>query len=177
MILNRKSTLLALMLGAVIGCAGEEGAAPAGGGPVTPPGEKPSTPAKKTEPGKEAEPAKTTSSKEMTPAPAQEEPKTAKPADGPKLEGPSPSSSVESSPVKLTAEELAAIKELPAAEQAVAIQQAVCPVSSHHLGSMEKPVKVSAEGRTFYLCCEGCEPELKKDAKAVVAKLDQSTKK
>jgi hypothetical protein len=172
MILNRKSTLLALMLGAVIGCAGEEGAAPAGGGPATaPPGEKPSTPAKKTEP------AKTTSSNEMTPAPANEEPKTAKPAEGPKLEGPNPSSSVESSPAKLTAEELAAIKELPAAEQAVAIQQAVCPVSSHHLGSMEKPVKVSAEGRTFYLCCEGCESELKKDAKAIIAKLDQSTKK
>ncbi len=79
---------------------------------------------------------------------------------------------MDASPAKLTAEELAAIKELPAAEQAVAIKQAVCPVSSHHLGSMEKPIKVTAEGRTFYLCCEGCEEELKTNPKAVVAKLD-----
>ena len=34
-------------------------------------------------------------------------------------------------------------------------------MSTHHLGSMEKPIKVTAEGRTFYLCCEGCEEEVK----------------
>ena len=74
---------------------------------------------------------------------------------------------------KLTDDELAAIKQLPAAEQAVAIQQAVCPVSTEHLGSMEKPIKVTAEGRTFYLCCANCEKELKADPKAVIAKLDK----
>ncbi len=94
-------------------------------------------------------------------------------SNSPKLEGPSQGSNSESAPAKLTDKELAAIKELPAAEQAVAIKQAVCPVSSHHLGSMEKPVKVSAEGRTFYICCEGCEEEVKTDPKAVIAKLDK----
>ena len=56
---------------------------------------------------------------------------------------------------KLSAEELAGIKELPQAEQDAAIAQAVCPVSTHNLGSMGKPLKVTAEGRTFYLCCDG----------------------
>ena len=42
---------------------------------------------------------------------------------------------------------------------------------------MEKPIKVTAEGRTFYLCCEGCEEDLKANPKAVIAKLDQAGKK
>ena len=62
-------------------------------------------------------------------------------------------------PPSCHADELAAIKELPAAEQDAAIAQAVCPVSTHNLGSMGKPLKVTAEGRTFYLCCESCEKE------------------
>jgi YHS domain-containing protein len=89
--------------------------------------------------------------------------------EGPKTEN----SKSDKGAVKLTDDELTAIKELPAAEQAVAIQQAVCPVSDHHLGSMDKPLKVTAEGRTFYLCCESCEKELKADPKAVIAKLDK----
>ena len=74
---------------------------------------------------------------------------------------------------KLAADELAAIKELPKAEQDVAIAQAVCPVSTHNLGSMGKPLKVTAEGRTFYICCDSCEKEFKTDPKAVIAKLDK----
>ncbi len=89
--------------------------------------------------------------------------------EGPKTEN----SKSDKGAVKLTDDELTAIKELPAAEQAVAIQQAVCPVSEHHLGSMDKPIKVTAEGRTFYLCCESCEKELKANPKAVIAKLDK----
>jgi len=89
--------------------------------------------------------------------------------EGPKAENTAPGAGA----VKLTAAELAAIKELPASEQAAALAQAVCPVSAHHLGSMDKPYKVTAEGRTFYLCCEGCEDKLKDDPKAVIAKLDK----
>ena len=73
----------------------------------------------------------------------------------------------------LTSEELAAVKELPEGEQAAASQQAVCPVSMHHLGSMGKPIKVTAEGRTFYICCDGCEDKVKSDPKTVIAKLDK----
>jgi len=78
---------------------------------------------------------------------------------------------------KLSTDEIAAIKQLPAGEQEAALKQAVCPVSGHNLGAMDKPVKISAEGRTFYLCCEDCEKEVKSNAKAVIAKLDAAGKK
>jgi YHS domain-containing protein len=169
--LIRKSALTALVLGAAIGCTNEEGAAPA-----TPPaGGAPSSPAANNYP------AKSTPSAEMLPAPPKEAPKSGEPGKAetppapsspPKLEEPKQSSKSDTAPTKLTEEELAAIKELPAAEQVVAIKQAVCPVSGHNLGSMDKPIKVSAEGRTFYLCCGGCEEELKANPKAAIAKLD-----
>lgn len=38
---------------------------------------------------------------------------------------------------------------------------------------MGKPLKVTAEGRTFYLCCENCQKDVKADPKAVIAKLDK----
>ncbi len=72
---------------------------------------------------------------------------------------------------KLSDLEIAEIKKLPEAEQALALKQIVCPASGHNLGSMEAPVKVTAEGKTFFLCCDGCKDDLAKDAKAVVAKL------
>lgn len=174
--LTRKSAWTALMLGAVIGCASEEDAAPKPSNPGSPspsPGANPNYP-----PTTKGGPAKATPSTEMLPPPGKEDAKsskpdeTKKPGDPPKLEEPKQTSKSDDSPAKLTDEELAAIKQLPTAEQVVAIKQAVCPVSSHHLGSMEKPIKVTAEGRTFYLCCEGCEEELKANPKAVIAKLD-----
>jgi YHS domain-containing protein len=73
----------------------------------------------------------------------------------------------------LTSEELAAVKELPEGEQTAASQQGVCPVSTHHLGSMGKPIKVTAEGRTFYICCDSCEDKVKSDPKTVIANLDK----
>jgi hypothetical protein len=73
----------------------------------------------------------------------------------------------------LSAAQLAEIKKLPADEQSIAIKQAACPVSGEALGSMGKPIKVSAEGRSFYLCCKGCEKDVKADPKGVLAKLDQ----
>ena len=47
-------------------------------------------------------------------------------------------------------------------------------MSAHHLGSMGKPIKVTAEGRTFYLCCDDCEEKVKADPKGVIAKLDKA---
>jgi YHS domain-containing protein len=134
---------------------------------------------------------------ELTPAPAGEAPKDAtpppadaakpedkpeakpdakpeaKPEAKPSLEGPS----ADAGAVKLSDEELASIKELPADQQPAALAQAVCPVSDEHLGSMGAPVKVSAEGRTVYLCCKGCRKDFDKDPKAALAKLDELTKK
>jgi hypothetical protein len=40
---------------------------------------------------------------------------------------------------------------------------------------MGKPLKVTAEGRTFYLCCDSCEDELKADPRKVIAKLTKLT--
>jgi hypothetical protein len=153
----------ALMLGIVIGCAGEEEAAP----PSNPP-----QPARNNYPGpaaKTGEPAKETPKKDMVPPTTPGDVK--KPADGPKMEGPK-QGKAEAPAAKLSDEELAEIKKLPAAEQEAAIKQAVCPVSTHHLGSMEMPVKVTAEGRTFYLCCADCQDGLKADPKGIIAKLD-----
>jgi hypothetical protein len=91
-----------------------------------------------------------------------------------KVEGPSTADSKPAgAAAKLTADDLAGIKELPTAEQDAAIAQAVCPVSTHNLGSMGKPTKVTAEGRTFYLCCDDCEEKVKANAKAIIAKLDK----
>jgi YHS domain-containing protein len=94
--------------------------------------------------------------------------------EAPAVEGPKAENSKSSTgTAKLTADDVAAIKELPAAEQAVATQQAGCPVSTHNLGSMGKPVKVTAEGRTFYICCDDCNEKVKTDPKSVIAKLDK----
>ncbi len=73
--------------------------------------------------------------------------------------------------VKFTSDELAAIKKLPATEQTLALSQGVCPVSGEHLGAMDAPVKVSAEGKSFFLCCKGCKKEVDANPKDVLAKL------
>ena len=107
----------------------------------------------------------------MIPAPSDGK----KATEAPKVEGPSKAdtSKPTGAASKLTADDLAAIKELPKDEQDVALAQAICPVSSHNLGSMGKPLKVTAAGRTFYLCCDECQKDVKSDPKAVIAKLDK----
>jgi len=74
---------------------------------------------------------------------------------------------------KLTDQELAAIKKLPADEQPIAIAQMVCPVSEHHLGGggMGVPIKQTIGDKTFYVCCAGCKDDVKDDPAAVLAKL------
>lgn len=74
---------------------------------------------------------------------------------------------------KLTDEELAQIKKLPADEQAAAIAQVVCPVSEHHLGSggMGVPIKQTIGDKTFYICCSGCKDDVKDEPAKVLANL------
>jgi hypothetical protein len=172
--LIRRSAWAVVMLGAVAvaGCTGEEeGAKP---NPASPPPApvKPIVP-----PSAHSETAKEGTSKEMQPPPAQPD-ENKKPDDmkkapePPKVEGPKAETKGSTAAAKLTADEIAAIKQLPAADQELALKQVVCPVSDEHLGSMQKPVKVTAEGRTFFLCCDGCQKDVKADAKKVLAKLD-----
>lgn len=91
-------------------------------------------------------------------------------AAAPSLEGPGAAAAA------LSDEEIAEIKKLPAEDHELALAQAVCPVSDENLGSMDVPLKVSAEGRDFFICCKGCEKKVKSDPKGVLAKLDGEKK-
>jgi len=107
--------------------------------------------------------------KPLTP-PQAEEPKAEEPkaeAAAPSLEGPGTASEA-----ALSDEEIAEIKKLPVEDHALALAQAVCPVSGENLGSMDVPIKTSIEGRDFFICCNGCMKKVKNDPKSVLAKLD-----
>lgn len=56
-------------------------------------------------------------------------------------------------------------------EEQLIAKQKICPVTDEPLGSMGKPVRVVLEGRTVFLCCKGCEAELRRDPKAYLAKI------
>jgi hypothetical protein len=165
-----------LILGALAGCAGDDGATPDAGTPPTP-GQSPTRtaggrPSMKTDPApKPGEGKMEGATPGSNPTPTVDK----KADDAPKIEGPSKAEAAKPSgaAAKLTADDLKGIKELPNTEQDAAIAQVVCPVSTHNLGSMGKPLKVTAEGRTFYICCDSCEDKVKTDGKAVVAKLDK----
>ena len=177
----------ALVATALVGCSNDAEETNSAASPPVTPGVAPATP-----------PVATGGMKaDMTaPAPALENmPKTTAsetvskpepiPIEVPKIEPPAPSKPEEKkadasaggkekeAAVVLSAEEVAEIKKLPEAEAVLALKQAVCPVSGEHLGSMDVPIRVKAEGKTFYLCCKGCNKELNADPKAVVAKLKQ----
>ena len=176
--LLRKSACAVVMLGFVAGCNDDATTTTTPTPSNTPSTNLPPAPGKPIvpAPGGGVPTAKDAGSKEMQPPPGPADAKKA--GESPKLEGPkSDAGKGDSAAAKLSADEIAAIKELPAAEQEAALKQAVCPVSSHNLGEMGKPVKVSAEGRTFYLCCDDCQEKVKTDAKGVIAKLDARAKK
>jgi hypothetical protein len=92
----------------------------------------------------------------------------------PKPEEAAPAKDVEGKPASesvFTPKELDAIHELPADQQALAIKQVKCPITGKHLGIMGMPFATKAEGRTVFLCCDGCEAELQEDPKSALAKL------
>jgi YHS domain-containing protein len=166
--LIRRSAWAVIMLGAVVGCTGDDpSTAPSNPSapnlPKAP--ENPVVP-----PATHAETPKADAAKDMPPPAKAGDSK--KPDEPPTIEGPKTQGKGDTAAAKLTPDEIAAIRELPAAEQEQALKQAVCPVSGEHLGEMGKPYKTSAEGRTFYLCCDNCQKEVKSDPKAVIAKLD-----
>lgn len=170
--LIRRSAWVAVMLGAAVGCSSEEGGSTPSNAPAPSPSMAPKTPVV---PAKgQTEAAKGGASKETQP-PAAKPDESKKGEASPKLEGPKTDAGKgDSAAVKLTPGEIATIKQLPAADQELALKQAVCPVSDGHLGSedMGKPYKVTVAGRTVFLCCDGCEDKLKADPKKYFAKLD-----
>jgi Cu(I)/Ag(I) efflux system membrane fusion protein len=48
----------------------------------------------------------------------------------------------------------------PVDDETLIAMQKVCPVTGAKLGSMGKPVRASAAGRTIFLCCAGCVDKL-----------------
>ncbi|MFO0958641.1 MAG: hypothetical protein U0800_14625 [Isosphaeraceae bacterium] len=73
----------------------------------------------------------------------------------------------------LTTEEIANIKKLPEADAKLAMEQQICPVSGDHLGAegMGEPIKVTADGKTVMLCCEGCKEPFEQEPAKYMAKL------
>jgi hypothetical protein len=64
-----------------------------------------------------------------------------------------------------------ALAKLPAADRALAVRQKVCPVTGGLLGSMGPPHGVEINGRKVFLCCAGCEKELRRDAARYLSQL------
>ena len=64
-----------------------------------------------------------------------------------------------------------ALLALPAADRALAFKQRICPVTNKLLGSMGTPARVVVEGKTVFVCCEGCEDELRRNAGKYLSKL------
>jgi hypothetical protein len=148
--------MLAMVLG-LGGCAGNDAGAPPSP-PLAPAAGKPDL-----SPGAGS----------ATAAPGASKKEDLKDSEPPPLEPPKTGAARdEAKPVKLTEDQIANIKKLPADEQEAALKQAVCPVSGDPLGDMGTPFKITKEGRTFYLCCDGCVPKVERDPKAIIAKLD-----
>ncbi len=65
----------------------------------------------------------------------------------------------------------AALAQLAPADRELALRQKVGPVTGSPLGSMGPPRVVVVEGRKVFLCCKGCEAELRSDPAKYLAKL------
>ena len=63
------------------------------------------------------------------------------------------------------------LAKLPADQQAAAAKQKICPVSGQLLGSMGVPLPVDVEGKTVFICCEGCRSPLLADPEKYLPKL------
>jgi YHS domain-containing protein len=109
-----------------------------------------------------------------TPAP-KEGPKAAPSAAPSTTAGGRASPSPESGPAKpgsrVDSGVSAELAKLSPEDRALAEKQKTCPVSGALLGSMGVPYKVTLKGQTVFLCCDGCEEELRKDADKYLAKL------
>ncbi len=65
----------------------------------------------------------------------------------------------------------AGLATLSAEDRAAAEKQHVCPVSGKMLGTMGAPYEVEVDGRQVWLCCPGCEKQLREDPDKFLAKL------
>ena len=73
----------------------------------------------------------------------------------------------------MTPKIVAAFAELSEEDRALAEKQRICPVTEMRLGSMGIPLKVDVDGRTVFICCEGCREPLLEESERFLAKLDE----
>ncbi len=69
-------------------------------------------------------------------------------------------------------DEVPDLSEMSEPDRSAALKQAVCPVSREALGSMGTPVKVTVGNRDVFLCCAGCEAQLRQDPDRYLQALD-----
>lgn len=62
--------------------------------------------------------------------------------------------------VPLIPDTMKGVRQLSLPDQRQALQQRTCPVTRDLLGSMGKPIEVSVNGRTVFVCCQGCVEEV-----------------
>ena len=65
------------------------------------------------------------------------------------------------------------LKELSTEDFQSAMAQHMCPVSGEMLGTMGVPEKVDVNGRSVWICCDGCKDKLLADPETYLAKLNQ----
>ncbi len=63
------------------------------------------------------------------------------------------------------------LAKLSETDRDAALKQVICPVSGEKLGSMGAPPKVTVEGKEVFLCCSGCEKDLREEPAKHLAKL------
>jgi len=57
----------------------------------------------------------------------------------------------------------------------LARRQAICPVAELKLGTMGPPIKINVDGRSVFICCEGCREKLLKEPAKYLARLPRET--
>ena len=70
-------------------------------------------------------------------------------------------------------EKMSGLKTLSAEDYESAMAQHVCPVSGEMLGTMGTPEKVDVNGKSVWICCEGCKDKLLADPDKYLAELNK----
>ncbi|TWU39832.1 hypothetical protein Q31b_31470 [Novipirellula aureliae] len=66
---------------------------------------------------------------------------------------------------------MSGLKELSPQDYESAMAQHMCPVSGEMLGTMGAPEKVDVNGKSVWICCDGCKDKLLADPDKYLAKL------
>ncbi len=70
--------------------------------------------------------------------------------------------------------ERANLAKLPDADRRLAEAQGVCPITDLRLGSMGVPVKMTVQGTSLFVCCEGCRDPINKDPQSALSKIQKN---